>query len=170
MERPVEETLEALRQHFQVATDAELARKLRIDKSTISSWKARNRVPDRYRGILQGDTKAAAGVSPLRWSEHESAAFDLALFRLARIIAAHVDLDDYAESLSYFSHLAATDLWLMQNDCQGDLAAFGELPHTALALAIHGDLKEPDASLQRDVERLKRASTASGYPAWRRME
>ena len=167
MERPVEEVLAALKRHFGVETDADLARKLRVDKSTISSWKARGSIPARYQGILEGSSSSTVGVSPIKWSEHEKAAFDLALFRFSRIMTEKANLSDYVESLTYFSGLAAPDICILQDFCQRDLAAYEQPLHTALSTAIYEDLADPQASLERDIQRLITSGAFSTSPEWR---
>ena len=58
------QTIDHLRAFMDVVSDPELARKLRIDKSTISSWRSRGSVPNRYRRILSGSDPHAYEMPP----------------------------------------------------------------------------------------------------------
>lgn len=156
MEATVEETIAALRSHFGVASDVELANKLRVNKSTVSSWRARGSVPQRFRDILSGQPHQFMHSPPLKWGEDEQAAFSLALFRFSRLVAATTELEKYRDVLTMFGGRAFPAFWLMMDAAQRDLAErSGEHKlSTLLALLIHDDVAESVASLERDSERL----------------
>jgi Bacteriophage CI repressor helix-turn-helix domain len=44
----VEETIEALMKRFRVGTDQQLADRLKLGRSTVTSWRRRGKVPERY--------------------------------------------------------------------------------------------------------------------------
>ena len=55
---------------FAVETDADLARKLRVDKSTVSSWRRRDGLPARFQKILEvGLSAQSVQAPPLEWGE-----------------------------------------------------------------------------------------------------
>lgn len=164
MEPTVEEVISALRAHFEVDSDAELARKLMINKSTVSSWRARGSVPQRFRGILSGEPHQFMHSPPLQWGEDEQAAFSLALFRFSRLVAAKVELEKYRDALTLFGGRAFPAFWIMMSAAQKDLAERrgNHTLSTLLALLIHDDLADDDASLTRDSERLAQVFPLAG--------
>ena len=52
MHSSVDATIAGLRGAVSAGTDAELARMLGVDQSTISSWRSRGRVPERFVKML----------------------------------------------------------------------------------------------------------------------
>lgn len=138
MPNSVEETLEALKKKMRAASDAELARKLRVDKSTISSWKARGKVPDRYIGILNGDSHQFILTTPPKWSTIEAKAFGLALY-LHSVIAETIADADYRPTLALFSQQGF--FWMLMNNCLHELVNHmeetGQDAHTAFAVVLH---------------------------------
>lgn len=149
----VERTIERLREHFRAETDADLARRLRIDKSTVSSWRARGRVPDRFLKMLEGASHQAVGAAPLHWGDHEHAAFQLALFRYARLVSDTVASGDYRSNIDLLMK-AETDFWILMNAAQMDIAERPANnpydPSTAAMLIVHDDLAAGSASIERD--------------------
>lgn len=60
----VESTINNLRTVVGAKNDAELARRLQIDQSTISSWRARGRVPSRFVKLLEAEPIPSHEVWP----------------------------------------------------------------------------------------------------------
>jgi len=95
----VESTIDKLKRRFGAQNEAELARYLMVGQSTISTWKSRNRVPDRIQRIADGEHPLALGTTPLNWGPHEQASLGLALTRFARLHRASIETDDFAGAL-----------------------------------------------------------------------
>lgn len=144
-------TIAALREHFGVQTDAELARKLRVDKSTVYSWRSRGSVPDRFARILEGGSNQFALTPPLHWGEHEIAAFEVALFRFCRLYNGSKRLTDYRSALELFSGSAYGKFLSLMVEAQKDLMD-REVGNTTAsrALLIHSDLEAGEAAIDRD--------------------
>jgi hypothetical protein len=119
MSADIESTLERLRNHFDVQSDAELARALKVGHSTISTWKARGRVPDRVMRILEGQSPLALGVGPVYWGPHENAAFGLALVRFCRLHGDTVKSSEFRTS--YELATRSSDFWSLFSQAQSDL-------------------------------------------------
>lgn len=116
--------IEDLRRHFGVTTDAELARQLSIDKSTISSWRSRGRIPIRYRGIVDGTHRAPAPAPPVAWTQLERIAFDLALLRFARAMGPKLDGGDAFSSWVAYQK-ANWAFWPFVRSCHDEIAERG---------------------------------------------
>jgi len=65
MDDDIDAIISALRERLSAETDADLARKLRIDKSTISSWRSRRSVPNRFRKIASGESHQMMSAPPM---------------------------------------------------------------------------------------------------------
>lgn len=141
-----------LKQHLGVETDAELARSLRIDKTTISSWKRRGRVPQRFLDILSGDSSLAVAVPLVKWAPHEQAAMSLALFRYARLYG---DLTKSADFPALMSMLTRKhEIWDLFRQAQWDLLNCMEQEEQslsgAIAIILHGEIADADNAIERD--------------------
>lgn len=79
----VESVVVALKRHFGVQSDQDLARRLHLGRSTISSWRARQAVPSRYTRLLQGEDQGFA-IDFKDLTEEEGLALSLAIMRLMR--------------------------------------------------------------------------------------
>jgi hypothetical protein len=154
LKEQVDEAIEALREKFSVASDAELARRFGIDKSTISTWRSRGRIPSRYTILLADDDSEDArggtvGGFPnafhrnLILSDMERAALKLALFRY---------LDEAADAAGDFSRMleaasaAGAQLWLRAGIAYQDIAQRtrpGLSPDEVAALIMYEDLNPP---------------------------
>lgn len=137
----VEKALEALKAHLDVENDSELARKLKVDKSTVSSWRSRGRVPVRYLDILEGGSHQFSLNPPTRWTQHEQLAFELALFKFARIAKDIAVSDDYRENLDFFALGAGGWFWKLMSECLDELVKFADASGhgiaTAQAILLH---------------------------------
>jgi Bacteriophage CI repressor helix-turn-helix domain len=101
--------IDKLKTRFRVETDLELADKLIVGRSTISNWRSRGRIPERYAKIAEGAVNwSSFGNTPLEWSDVERTALQLALLRLIR------DFGDIATDYRKFlleGGRAAAELW-----------------------------------------------------------
>lgn len=88
-----QQIIEELKATLAAASDADLARLLGVDKSTVASWKARGSVPKRYSRLLDASTQRSSGL-PEGWGSLELEAFTVALFRFTVVkakIVLHVE-------------------------------------------------------------------------------
>lgn len=160
MSNTVEATIEALRTRLGAATDAELARLLGIDKSTVSSWRARGSVPARFLELLSGNAVhyRHLNTAASKWTDQDRASFDLALFRFARVMAGEAEIANYRAAIEAFSSLSI-EFWELLAQADADLTAIlsqGERhPQTALHLAMYDDLEAGDEALARDRHIIK---------------
>jgi transcriptional regulator with XRE-family HTH domain len=70
-----------LKQRFHASTDQELAEKLSLGRSTVTSWRRRGSVPERYARLADGEAVTPFGLPWTYWTEEENAALSLALLR-----------------------------------------------------------------------------------------
>lgn len=153
-----DEQLDQLKARFGVEKDIDLARKLAVDKRTVSAWRARGKLPARYEQILEGGDNQSINTPPQRWAEHEQEAFNLAVFRFSRAVAADTITGSYRPVRQAFS-AAYGFIWVFMVEAQREIVA--ELdkhatrsPRDALAMLIHDDLQAGPASIERDRNRL----------------
>lgn len=147
--------IEALKMRLGASTDVELARKLAVDKSTVSSWRSRGSLPKRYMGIVTGEEEAqAVSTPPLHWGTHEEYAFKLALFRLAKVLGGDATSGDYGRAWRAFRHTGG--FWKLMLTSQRDLAQAldNEVSaiETALAVIMHHDIEAGEAATLRDAK------------------
>ena len=161
MNSDVDDTISALRERMGAQNDAELARKLRIDKSTISSWRSRKRVPRRFERILEGENHQMIAAPPMGWGDHEKEAFRLALFRFTRLFAETARGDDYVPIVDTFEPNSAA-FWLLLGASQEDMmrlmGEYSYTPHDAARRLIYTDFDRPDEAMNRDRKRLESVS------------
>lgn len=147
-----EKAIDDLKARLKAVSDADLARKLAIDKRTVSAWRVRGAVPERYISIINGEDHQTVNTPPLRWGPYELAAFRLALFRYTRVFAGIATSGDYTEVYRNFARQGG--FWILFRRSQEDLAkAMDErtdVLDTALALLFHDDLAAGEASIERD--------------------
>lgn len=150
--KDIEEIIDALKQRMKAGSDADLARKLAVDKRTVSAWRARGGVPERYLSIISGADHQTVNTPPLRWGPYEDYAFRLALFRFARVRASVALNSDYSNLYRQFAQPGG--FWRLMHKCQQDLAAAmeerTEVLDTALALVLHDDVSAGTAAIERD--------------------
>lgn len=148
-----EAVIEQLKAKFNVDTDVELARKLRIEKSTVSSWKSRGRVPNRFLRILSGEDHQFIAAPPIGWGEEEQAAFSLALFRFSRAFADIIAKGEYRSLVQLFTP-ASSHFWWLMSQAQQDLikrqAHSGVSVSAAEALVMFDDLEHGSGAIERD--------------------
>lgn len=145
-------TIEALKLKMNASSDADLARKLAVDKRTVSAWRTRGGVPERYTAILDGGTHQTIMTPPLKWGQYEECAFRLALFRFTRVKAAAAISNDFRTIFDAFGR--PRGFWLLMVRCQRDIATVMEertdSPDTAIALLMHDDITAGAAAIERD--------------------
>lgn len=149
--------IEVLKRRLGVTTDVELAKRLAVDKSTVSSWRSRNTLPKRYLGILTGeDAQQTIATPPIRWAEHEEYAFRLALFRLAKALGPDASSGDYGRAWKAFRTTGG--FWKLMRESQKDLAEALDSRvssiETAFALIMHDDVTAGEAATERDAKLL----------------
>ena len=152
MDHEPENVIAGLKQQMGVSSDADLARSLRIDKSTISSWRSRGRVPMRFLNILKGDSSLALGAPPLHWAGHENAALALALFRYGRAFGQELHSGDFETAMRLVGN--PHDLWTLFRHAQSDLQRTMEEGHhqlmSAASVLVHQDLEAGPEAISRD--------------------
>jgi hypothetical protein len=144
MDKDADEAVEELKKLLRAGNDAELARALKLDKRTVSAWRARKRVPQRYIEMLNGQSSAAVAVGPVYWSYQEQAAFSLTLFRYSRSFQNEFNCYNISQALRVLSS-SSDDFWALMKDAQRDLmnVDMSNSPGSALAVLIHEDMKSP---------------------------
>lgn len=96
MSKDVEEKIETLKRRFHVSTDQGLAEKLRLGRSTVTSWRRRGAIPERYVQMAEGQTTFMPDFLDEGLTEVDRAAMQLALMRLIKGFGAQmVDYRDY---------------------------------------------------------------------------
>jgi hypothetical protein len=148
----IDAQLERLKSHFGVDKDAELARKLMVDKRTVSAWRARGGLPDRYKSILEGGDPQTVMTPPARWDEHERAAFDLAMLRLARAVLPETTAGEFRPVMQAYGGAWAF-FWALMIEARHDIVAqMNSGPkevRSAFAILVHSDLEQGSDSVQR---------------------
>lgn len=150
-----DDLIDQLKEKFAVETDADLARKLRVDKSTVSSWRRRDNVPTRFQKVLSGDLSAqAVQAPPVEWGEEEQKAFSLALFRYCRLYADIVKRGEFRDLARLFPTGMGV-FWILMGSAHKDLInRQGSGQHsldTALSLCIYDDLEHGSGAIERDL-------------------
>lgn len=143
----VETTIDSLRSVVGAKNDAELARQLNIDQSTISSWRARGRIPQRFVKLLETDS-----VPPIEaWPELHDRGTAVAVARyvlLRQEVAMSGDLD---KAVAAFLDLRP--FWLVMHRAVDDIRAKMKSLNielgTAAALVLQEDLRNPKATAAR---------------------
>ncbi|WP_187393038.1 helix-turn-helix domain-containing protein [Maritimibacter fusiformis] len=158
MTETVEAVIERLKKAFHVKTEADLARALMIGQSTISTWKARGRVPERIVRIAAGETTPTLGRAPVSWWGDENIALGLALVRFGRLVCKEISKEDFRASLAIASRPG--DFWSLFLQAQKDLRAEAEKTadgkvSSALPIILHDDAADPERSMVRDRETIE---------------
>lgn len=142
--------LDQLKAHFGVEKDADLARKLMVDKRTVSAWRSRGSVPTRYWSIVEGGDPQSITTPPMRWDEHERAAFDLAMFRLSRALLPETAGGEFRSAMQAFGGAWAY-FWEIMYQARHDLVEQmnngSAGVQSAFALLVHSDLERDDRAV-----------------------
>tara|TARA_R110002124_G_scaffold283200_1_gene458861 strand:- start:788 stop:1228 length:441 start_codon:yes stop_codon:yes gene_type:complete len=98
MELNAEDIIEGLKRRFKVQTDQGLAERLKLGRSTVTSWRRRNAVPERYAVMATDTPTLLPDLANPEFSDVERNAMILALVRLVRGYGANIS--DYTAFLS----------------------------------------------------------------------
>lgn len=151
MQDAVEATIASLRDVVSAKNNAELARKLGIDQSTISSWRARGRVPARFVKLIENPEIGVLGEPPQVWGELQDRAQAVALMRFTLLRSALASSGDVDRALGAFLDLKP--FWLVLHRAVHELRlkmeASGVDLATAQALMMQEDLRDPDTTTRR---------------------
>lgn len=151
MQQTVDATISGLRSAVNAKSEAELARLLGIDQSTISSWRSRGRVPQRFVKMLETIDKGAAAEPPQVWGELQDRATSVSLVRFTLLRQELARSRDIDSALSVFLdlkpfwlvlHRVVHELRMKMEALKVDLA-------TAQALLMQEDLRDPEATAAR---------------------
>lgn len=105
MSDDVNEKIELLKRRFHVGTDQGLAERLRLGRSTVTSWRRRGAVPERYAQMAEGQVTFLPDFLDKTLTDVDRAAMKLALVRLIKGFGAQ--LTDYPTYLSKGGFLSA---------------------------------------------------------------
>jgi hypothetical protein len=151
MESQVDLTIASLRTSVSAKSDADLARKLGVDQSTISAWRSRGRVPNRFLQLLDDRSKGAASKPPQVWGELQDRAQAVTLLRFTLLRQGVAQSRDIDRALPLFRDLKP--FWLMMHRAVHELRMKMEALHvdlaTAQALLMQDDLRDPSACVDR---------------------
>lgn len=152
MQGNVDATIANLRTVVKAKSNADLARKLGVDQSTISSWRARGRVPEEFVEFLKDPASQKSRV----WQELTDCTTAVALLRytlLRQDVAKSRDID---HGMSTF--LTLKPWWLIMHRAAHELRlrmdALGIDLKTSQALIMQDDLRDPDATARRIEQHL----------------
>lgn len=150
----VDASIQQLRKIVGVQSDAELARQLELDKSSLTAWRSRGRVPEKYQAFLDQVSRG----EPIRelevWPELQRAAQRIALarFTLLRCTVASSGMVDQAMPI----FLSLRPFWFIMYraavDVRKKMLALGVALETAQALVLQDDLRMPSETTSR-IER-----------------
>lgn len=153
MTEDVQQSIDRLKAALLATTDADLARKLRVDRSTIASWKARGKVPDRFSMIEHFGQNHASGIAPAIWDLRDKLCFSIALFRFCRTHSETIMSDDFRKIHDFFFF---SDFWNLVAQAEDDMRTMqenrGYSEQTAFSMLVYEDLQ--------DLERMKDRVTA----------
>jgi hypothetical protein len=141
-----------LKERVGASTDAELARLLSLDKRTVSAWRSRKSVPERFVKLLSGNGKPTEMAPAVNFSALDQQAFNLALFRFTRIKADLALAGDYRRAWDEFR--SSGPFWALMIGARRDISEAmkdrADHPATALALLLHDDIEDAERSMERD--------------------
>ena len=105
MSDDVETAIAALMKRFRVATDQGLADRLRVGRSTVTSWRRRGSVPERYLRLATEKPTSLPDFLDPAFDPVEHNALALALVRL--VLGADAKITDYPTFLKHGPFLPA---------------------------------------------------------------
>ena len=156
MQNSVDVTIAELRVSSGAKSNAELARRLGIDQSTISAWRARGRVPERFVNLLENSAIGAEPQPPQVWGELQEFGHAIALARFTLLRCEVAFSGDADRAMSVFRdikpfwillHRAVHELRMKMEALAVDLV-------TAQALLLQEDMRDPDAARGRIADQL----------------
>jgi len=166
----VDATIGDLRRAVHAQNDADLARKLGIDKSAISGWRARGNVPRRFLKMLNAPEPGSPVEAMQVGGEVQNCAQRIALVRFVLLRETLATSQDVDQSMRVFSELRPW--WLVMFRAVQDLLAKVEALRidlgTAQALLMQEDLRDVQATARRVEAQL--AEDLADNPASSRFE
>jgi transcriptional regulator with XRE-family HTH domain len=151
----VQATLNGLKRAMSAQNEAELARRLGIKQSTISSWEQRGRVPQGFAQMVEAsgvnDTRRVSVGPDTIPKEIQELSHPIALMRFALLHGDLIRNGDFDAVLPTVRNMVP--FWLILHRAVYDLMTRNrELcvdPATAQALVLQEDLRAPDETRQR---------------------
>lgn len=143
----VVETINDLKAVVGAKNDAELARRLEIDQSTISSWRSRGRVPARFTKLLEAEPVPSHDV----WPELHDRGTAVALARYT-ILRNEVAMSGNVD-LALTAFLDVKPFWIVMHRAVHDLRTKMDILkidlQAAAALVLQEDLRSPKDTAKR---------------------
>jgi len=156
MDEDVQARIAALPAPLGAQHDAELAARLGIGESTISSWRSRGRIPDRVLRVLEGESHEPIATPPRGGGEHERAAFDPARFRFTLLFGPLAREGHYRDAMVVVSNTSI--FWLMMHRARKDLVermeTAGHQLQAAFAVILHEEREAPSETAKALREQL----------------
>lgn len=150
MDASVETIISDLRSAVMATSDADLARKLKVDKSTVSSWRSRGRVPERFAKMAKQNHVMTISM-PEVWGELQDRAHPITLLRYTIYRAEMVRSSSIEVSLLAFRDMRP--FWLIMNRAVEEIrqkaSSLDIELSAAQAIIMHEDLRDPDATAKR---------------------
>lgn len=147
----IDSTIGDLRRAVHARNDADLARKLGIDKSAISGWRTRGSVPQRYLKMLEAPQPGAPVDQMQVGGEVRHSAHRIALVRFVLLREGLAKGQDMDQAMRVFSELRPW--WLVMHRAVRDVLARVEALSvdlgTAQALLMQEDLRDVQATARR---------------------
>lgn len=160
----VDTTIAGLRSVVGAKNDADLAGKLGLDKSTISGWRSRGRVPDRFVRFLRADA-----FEKEVWPELYDRAIAVGNARYAMLQQNVLNSNDLNQAMAAFLH--TKPYWLVMHRAMHELRIKMEVLgidlSTAAALLLQNDLQDTSATAKRVADLL--AEDIADSPEYRDM-
>lgn len=151
MQGSVDAAIAELRRVVGAQTDAELARHLALDKSALTAWRSRGRVPERYQSFLAQVRSGEPFQEFEIWPELQSAGQRIALIRFTLLRQKDARSGNIDQAMQIFKSLRP--FWLIMyravHDVRLKMMAVGAELKTAQALVMQQDLRDPEATAVR---------------------
>ncbi len=156
MQGSVDTAITELRAFVGAQSDAELARRLELDKSALTAWRSRGRVPDRYQRFLD-QVKSGKPLQEIEvWPSLHSAGHRVALVRFTLLRQELALSGKVDQAMQVFKSLRP--FWLVMyravHDIRTKMVALGAEVQTAQALVMQDDLRDPLATANRVAAQL----------------
>jgi hypothetical protein len=147
----VQTRLDGLKRVVSVRNEAELARRLGVNQSAISSWKQRGRVPQRFaRMVSEPEVGMLADLRGVSGGLQEQG-FPIGLVRFAVLRADLLQSGNADDAMSKMRDMLP--FWLVMYRAVHDLLKRVEVAQvdltTAQALILQDDLRDPSATRSR---------------------
>lgn len=156
MKGSVDTAIADLRRFVGAQNDAELARQLELDKSALTAWRSRGRVPERYQDFLEKMRNGEPFQEFAVWPELQSAGHRIALIRFTLLRHDEARSGNVDQAMQVFKSLKP--FWLIMyrsvHDVRMKMLAVGAELKTAQALVMQQDLRDPEATAARVAAQL----------------